>query len=89
MKKSLDDKNIIGAVLMDLSKAFHCIPHDLLLPKLHDYHLSMDTIIFLYSYMKRRKQGVKINDTESLFIIFFIRSTSRIHPSSDLFQQNY
>ena len=30
-KKSLDDKNIIGAVLMDLSKAFDCILLDLLI----------------------------------------------------------
>ena len=43
-KKSLDDKNIIGAVPMDLSKAFDCIPHDLLVAKLHAYGLSMDAI---------------------------------------------
>ena len=41
-KKSLYDKNIIGAVLTDLSKAFDCIPHDLLVAKLHAYGLSMD-----------------------------------------------
>ena len=52
---------------MDLSKAFDCIPHDLFVAKCHAYCLSMDKIIFIYSYMKRRKQGVKINDTESLF----------------------
>ena len=68
-KKSLDEKNIVGAVLMDLSKAFDCIPHDLLVAKLHAYGLSVDAITFLYSYLKRRKQGVKINDTESLFRI--------------------
>ena len=69
-KKSLDDKNIIGAVLMDLSKVFDCIPHDLLLAKLHANGLTIDAIIFIYLYMKRRKEGVKINDTESLFKIF-------------------
>ena len=66
-KKSLDDKNIIGAVLVDLFKAFDWIPHDLLVLKLHAYVLSIDAITIIYSYMKRRKQGVKINDTESLF----------------------
>ena len=55
-KKSLDDKNIIGAVLMDLSKAFDCIPHDLLMAKLYAYGLYMDAITFIYSYIKRRKQ---------------------------------
>ena len=51
-KKSLGDKNLIGAVLMDLSKAFDYIPHDLLVAKLHAYDLSMDAITFIYSYMK-------------------------------------
>ena len=88
-KKSFDDKNIVGAVLMDLSKAFDYIPHDLLVAKLHAYGLSMDEITFIYSYMKRRKQGVKINDTENLFKNTFIRSTSRIHSRSNLVQHIY
>ena len=54
---------------MDLSKAFDCIPHDLLVAKLHAYDLSNDTVTFIYLYLKRRKQGVKINDTESIFQI--------------------
>ena len=49
---------------MDLSKSFNCIPHDLLVANLHAYGLSMDAGTFIYSYIKRRKQGVKINDTE-------------------------
>ena len=68
-KKSLDNKNIVGTVLMDLSKAFDCIPHDLLVAKLHAYGLSNDAVTFIYSYLKRRKQGVKINGTESIFQI--------------------
>ena len=70
-KKSLDDKSIIGAVLMYLSKAFDCTLHDLLVANVHAYGLSMDAITFIYSYMKKRKQGVKIKDTESLFKIFY------------------
>ena len=49
---------------MDLYKSFNCIPHDLLVAKPHAYGLSMDAVTFIYSYMKIRKQGVKINDTE-------------------------
>ena len=51
---------------IDLSKAFDYIPHDLIVAKLHGYGLFMDAITFIHSCMKRRKQGVKINDTESL-----------------------
>ena len=64
-KKSRDNKNFVGTVLLDLSKAFDCIPHDLLAAKHHAYGLSEDAVTFVHSYLKRRKQGVKINDTES------------------------
>ena len=56
---------------MYLSKALDCTLHDLLVANVHAYGLSMDTITFIYSYMKKRKQGVKIKDTESLFKIFY------------------
>ena len=47
---------VIGAVLMDLFKAFDCIPLNLLVTKLHAYGLSIDAITFIYSYIKRRKK---------------------------------
>ena len=68
-KKHLDNKKIVGTVLMDLSKAFDCIPHDFLTAKLHAYGFNKKALTFLYSYLKRRKQSVKINDTESFFQI--------------------
>ena len=68
-KKHLDNKKIVGTVLMDLSKAFDCIPHDLLIAKLHAYGFNKKALTFLYSYFKLRKHSVKINDTESFFQI--------------------
>ena len=38
-KKSRDNKNFVGTILMDLYKAFDCILHDLLAAKLHAYGL--------------------------------------------------
>ena len=48
---------------------FDCIPHNLLIAKLHAYGLTTEALTFLYSYLKRRQQGVKINDAESIFKI--------------------
>ena len=66
-KDSLDKNFVTGAVLMDLSKAFDCIPHDLLIAKLHAYGISLNAATFIYSYLKRRKQSVKIDDVFSSF----------------------
>ena len=67
-KKALDEKFLVGTVLMDLSKAFDCIPHDLLIAKLHAYGFSLKTVTFIYSYLKRRKQKVKVNNVLSDFL---------------------
>ena len=50
-----------GAVLMDLSKAFDCLPHILLLAKLKSYGFSDNAMEFMYSYLDKRVQRVKIN----------------------------
>ena len=54
-KKSLDNKKIIGASIMDFSKAFDCIPLNVLVAQLHAYDLTIDAVIFVYSYLKRQK----------------------------------
>ena len=48
-RASLDNKKLLGTVLLDLSKVFDFIPHDLLIAKLHAYGLSTEALTFLYS----------------------------------------
>ena len=52
---------------MDLSKAFDCIPHNLLIAKMHAYGFSIDSFKIFFSYLKGRKQNVKINNTYCVF----------------------
>ena len=44
---------------MDLSKVFHCNPHDVLIAKLHAYGFNKRAVTYLYLYLTRRKQSVK------------------------------
>ena len=59
-RQHLDSNKIVGAVLMDLSKAFDCLPHDSLIVKLEAYGLDREMVKLVYSYLKDRKQAVKV-----------------------------
>jgi hypothetical protein len=59
-KKALDKNEYLAAILMDLSKAFDCLPHDLLLMKLKAYSLSQSALEMQSSYITNRKNCVKI-----------------------------
>ena len=64
-RQSLDGGHFVGAILMDLSKAFDCLPHRLLLEKLRAYNLAESTVSLLGSYLSDREQCVKIGNAQS------------------------
>ena len=55
-RKNLDNNFVVGAALTDLSKAFDCIPHDLLIAKLSAYNFSDKALSYIYSYLKTNSQ---------------------------------
>ena len=55
-KNALDKNEYLAAILMDLSKAFDCLPHDLLLLKLNAYGLSKSSLDLLCSYLTKRAE---------------------------------
>ena len=58
-KLAVDNKRNFGALLTDLSKAFDCLPHDLLLAKLNAYGFSLPALRIVQSYLSNRKERTK------------------------------
>ena len=64
-KESVDEGHVFGALLTDLSKAFDCLPHNLLIAKLKAYGFDNKAVRSVYDYPTSRKQRAKISDTYS------------------------
>ena len=81
-RKFLDIGGHAAALLTDLSKAFDCIDHELLIAKLHAYGFDNDALKFIYSYLKGRKQRTKINSSYSSLaeILFGVPQGSILGP---------
>ena len=65
MEKSLDEGGYVGGVLMDLSKAFDTINHNLLIAKLHAYGFGIESLEIIHDYLSDRWQRTKINTSFS------------------------
>ena len=61
----MDKRGFAGLLLTDLSKAFDCIDHELLIAKLHAYGFNIKSLEFIHSYLYDRIQRVKINSSFS------------------------
>ena len=63
--KAMDSGKLAGALLMDLSKAFDCLNHELLIAKLEAYGFDNPSLSYIYSYLSDRKQRTKVNNSFS------------------------
>ena len=68
--------------MTDLSIAFDCLPHDLLIAKLHACSIKKGSLKLLFSYLKNRKQRVRLNNTYSewIDILFGVPQGSMLGP---------
>ncbi|KAL9954029.1 hypothetical protein ACROYT_G041517 [Oculina patagonica] len=64
-KEQLDKREVIGAAAIDLSKAFDCLPHDLILDKLKFCGMDDTSLELLRSYLSSRFQRVQLSGTYS------------------------
>ena len=60
IRMHIDQSGVCSMVLMDLSKAYDCLPHDLLLAKMEAYGFNIDSLKLMHSYLLGRRQRVKI-----------------------------
>ena len=60
--KALVNKSKFGALLTDLSKAFDCLNHELLITKLEAYGFDTPSLIVVLDYLSKRKHRTKIDN---------------------------
>ena len=63
----LDNSGFIGTILMDLSKAYDCLQHDLVIAKFEAYGVSKNSFKLFLDYLEGRKQRVKIGSSSSFW----------------------
>ena len=70
-RKTLDGDGETGTVLTNLSEAFDCIDHNLLIAKLNAYGFEKQSINFIYSYLAKRTQRTQVDSAVSSWKILF------------------
>ena len=64
-KESVDNGGAFGALMADLSKAFDCLHHGLLIAKLEACGFDIKSVKLIQRYLSNRKQRVKVGNAYS------------------------
>ena len=81
-KCGVDRGKRFSTLLTDLSKAFHCLDHELLIARRNTYGFSLPALKLVHNYLSQRKQRTKVKYTYScwLQIIFGVPQDSILEP---------
>ena len=81
-KESVDQGLVFGALLTDLSKAFDCLSHELLIAKFSAYGMEDSAVRFVSDYLTNRKQRTKIGNNYSSWsdVLFGVPQGSILGP---------
>ena len=80
-KNAVNTKKVFGAPLIDLSRAFDCFPHDLIIAKLNAYGFIL-ALNLIQNYLPNRRQRTEINNSSSPWsdILFGVPQGSILGP---------
>ena len=67
MKAARDNKELCAVILVDVSKAFDCICHNLLIAKLKAYGFNRNALKLIYDYLSDTSQKIKVSSSFSAF----------------------
>ena len=81
-KSSVDKLKVFGVLLTDLSKAFDCLSHEMIIAKLNAFGFSFSALKLMQNYLVERKQRTKINQAYSSWeeILFGVPQGSILGP---------
>ena len=85
-RKALADGRVVGMALMNLSKAYDCLPHDLLIAKLAAYGFGHHSLSLIHSYLSNRKQRVKVGSKLSEWLEIKMRCPARVSSRTTFLQ---
>lgn len=68
VKGSLENTTYVGAVFLDLKKAFDVVNHSVLLTKLQKFNFSEPVLKWMTSYLSNRKQATMVNGKRSSYL---------------------
>ena len=64
-QEELDKGGFVGRIMMDLSRSYDCLPHDLLVAKLEAYGVGKAALNLISNYLSHWKQRAKIGSSYS------------------------